>query len=52
VHTDKETPEESVSFIIRRLEELGRIETIKSDEAYSSQEQEFIQKRLEALGYL
>lgn len=52
VHTDKETVEESVNFIIRRLEELGRIESAKSEEGYSSEEKAFIQKRLEALGYL
>ncbi len=52
VHTDRETPEESVDFIIRRMEELGRIEPAKSDEGYSSEEEAFIQKRLEALGYI
>jgi len=52
VHTDKEDIEESVDFIIRRLEELSRIESAKSEEGYSSEENEFIQKRLEALGYL
>ena len=52
VHTDIETVEESVDFIIRRMEELGRIEPAKSDEGYSSEEEAFIQKRLEALGYI
>ena len=52
VHTDKETVEESVEFILRRMEELGRIEPDKSDEGYSSEEEAFIQKRLEALGYI
>ena len=52
VHTDKETPEESVDFVIRRMEELGRIEPAKSDDGYSSEEEAFIQKRLEALGYI
>lgn len=52
VHTDKETLEESVEFIIRRMEELGRIEPDRSDEGYSSEEEAFIQKRLEALGYI
>lgn len=52
VHTDKESPEESANFVIRRLEELGRIKPSKSDEGYTSEEKAFIQKRLEALGYL
>ena len=52
VHTDRETPEESVNFIIRRMEELGRINPAKPDEGYSSEEAAFIQKRLEALGYI
>ena len=52
VHTDRESPEESVDFIIRRMEELGRIEPANSDEGYSSEEKAFIQKRLEALGYI
>ncbi len=52
VHTDKESVEESVNFVIRRLEELGRIEPDNSSESYTPEEEEFIQKRLEALGYL
>ena len=52
VHTDKETVEESVEFILRRMEELGRIAPDRSDEGYSSEEEAFIQKRLEALGYI
>ena len=52
VHTDKETVEESVSFIIKRLEELGRIGSADSSEGYTAEEEEFIQKRLEALGYI
>ncbi|MCH7495321.1 MAG: adenylyl-sulfate kinase [Candidatus Marinimicrobia bacterium] len=52
VHTDKESVEESVNFVIRRLEELGRIEPNNSSGSYTPEEEEFIQKRLEALGYL
>ena len=52
VHTDKESVEESVNFVIRRLEELGRIEPNNSSDSYTPEEEEFIQKRLEALGYL
>ena len=52
VHTDKESVEESVNFVISRLEELGRIEPDNSSESYTPEEEKFIQKRLEALGYL
>ena len=52
VHTDKESVEESVSFIIKRLEELGRIEPENTSDGYTADEEEFIQKRLEALGYI
>lgn len=52
VHTDKETVEESVGIIIKRLEELGRIGSGDSSEGYTAEEEEFIQKRLEALGYI
>ena len=52
VHTDKETVEESVGIIIKRLEELGRIGFGDSSEGYTAEEEEFIQKRLEALGYI
>lgn len=52
VHTDKETVEESVNFIIKRLEELGRIGSADSSDGYTAEEEKFIQKRLEALGYI
>lgn len=52
VHTDVETVEESVSIIIKRLEELGRIETVNNSDGYTADEEKFIQKRLEALGYI
>jgi len=52
VHTDSESVEESVNFIIERLEELGRIEPAKSEEGYTSEEAASIKKRLESLGYL
>ncbi len=52
VHTDSESVEESVSIIIKRLEELGRIEPVNNSDGYTPDEEEFIQKRLEALGYI
>ena len=52
VHTDMETVEESVNIIIKRLEELGRIEPENNSDGYTADEEEFIQKRLEALGYI
>ena len=52
VHTDKETVEESVNHIRKRLEELGRIEPAKPSDGYTAEEEEFIQKRIEALGYI
>jgi len=52
VHTDVETVEESVSIIIKRLEELGRIEPVNNSDGYTADEEKFIQKRLEALGYI
>ena len=52
VHTDIETVEESVNIILKRLEELGCIESVHNSDGYSADEEEFIQKRLEALGYI
>ncbi len=52
VHTDMETVEESVNIIIKRLEELGRIEPENNSDGYTADEEDFIQKRLEALGYI
>jgi len=46
--TDKETPEESLQKILRKLEELGYIEP----QVYSEEEEEIIKKRLEDLGYI
>jgi len=48
VETDKETEEESLKKILRKLEELGYIES----EVYSKEEEERIKKRLEDLGYI
>jgi adenylyl-sulfate kinase len=50
VETDKESPEESVTKILNKLEELGYIEP--ADDGYSEEEKEKIKQRLESLGYL
>jgi len=51
LETDKETKEESISKVIRKLEELHYIQPAKVPE-YSGEEEEKIQKRLADLGYL
>jgi adenylylsulfate kinase len=51
LETDKETKEESISKVIRKLEELRYIQPAKVPE-YSVEEEEKIQKRLADLGYL
>jgi adenylylsulfate kinase len=51
LETDKETKEESISKVIRKLEELRYIQPAKVPD-YSGEEEEKIQKRLADLGYL
>ena len=50
--TDQETPEESVGKIIAKLEELGYIPRVEEEEAYSAEEEEMVENRLRALGYM
>jgi len=56
--TDKESPEESAAKIIAKLEELGYIPEVASekevypDRVYSEVEEEVIEKKLQALGYV
>lgn len=50
VETDKETPEESVRKVIRRLEELGYL--VSEGGVYTPEEEEKVKKRLEGWGYL
>jgi adenylyl-sulfate kinase len=52
VETDKETVEESLAKIVRRLEELGYVPPAAADDAYSVEEEEEVEARLRALGYL
>jgi adenylyl-sulfate kinase len=51
LETDKETEEESVSKVIRKLEELRYIAPAQATE-YSEEEEEKIKQRLTDLGYL
>ena len=52
VETDKETIEESLAKIVRKLEELGYVPPAMTDDAYSATEEEEVEARLRALGYL
>jgi len=51
VETDKETVEESVGKVMRKLAELGYIDEWSEPEGYSEEEEEIVKKRLENLGY-
>ena len=51
VETDKETVEESVDKVMRKLAELGYIDEWSEPEGYSEEEEEIVKKRLEDLGY-
>ena len=52
VETDKETIEESLARIVHRLEELGYVPPADTNDAYSVGEEEEVEARLRALGYL
>lgn len=52
VETDKETIEESLAKIVRKLEKLGYVPTSEAAQAYSADEEEQVEERLRALGYL
>ena len=55
VHTDRESPEESVETIIAYLVETGRIghdEMMAGAGAYSAEEEALVEERLKNLGYL
>ena len=52
VETDKETVEESLAKIVHKLEELGYVPPVEADDAYSAEEEEEVEARLRALGYL
>jgi adenylylsulfate kinase len=54
VDTDKETPEESTAKIVAKLEELGYVPETSDGEkpVYSDEEEQILEDRLRALGYL
>lgn len=52
IHSDRESPEESVAKILGKLEELGYIPPSEEDRAYSVEEEKVLEDRLRALGYL
>jgi adenylyl-sulfate kinase len=52
VETDKETVEESLTKIVHKLEELGYVPPAETGVAYSADEEEEVEARLRALGYL
>jgi adenylyl-sulfate kinase len=52
VETDKETVEESLAKIVHKLEELGYVPPAETGDAYSADEEEEVEARLRALGYL
>ena len=52
VETDKETLEESLSKIVCKLEELGYVPPTETGDVYSADEEEEVEERLRALGYL
>jgi adenylyl-sulfate kinase len=54
VHSDSESLEESVGKILSKLEELGYVPQASEsgDEVYSKEEEQVLEDRLKALGYL
>ncbi|MEK7214270.1 MAG: adenylyl-sulfate kinase, partial [Chloroflexota bacterium] len=53
LHTDQESPEESLHKLLSRLEELGYLPQARTPpKPYTPEEEEAIRRRLEQLGYL
>ena len=52
IDSSRETIEESLSKILRKLEELGYVPPAGGEEPYTEDEEAEIEARLEALGYL
>lgn len=54
VHSDRETPEESVAKILAKLELLGYAPaaTPENERVYTEEEEKILEDRLKALGYL
>jgi len=51
VYSDRETPDVSAARVMAKLEELGYVPAA-DDEEYSDEEQEMVEGRLRALGYM
>ncbi len=53
IDSSRETIEESLAKVLRKLEELGYVPpTLKEDQAYTADEEAQVEARLAALGYL
>lgn len=52
IDSGKETIEESLAKVVRKLEELGYVPTVEPADSYTAEEEAEIEARLEALGYL
>ena len=52
IRSDSETPDVSAARVMSRLEELGYVPAADEDEEYSDEEQEMVEDRLRALGYM
>lgn len=52
IDSSQETVEESLTKIVRKLEELGYLSPAEQEEPYTAEEEALIEARLAALGYL
>jgi len=52
VNTSVESPEESARKIVAKLEELGWVPSVEDQGVYSQDEEQAVENRLRALGYL
>ena len=52
VNTSVESPEDSARKIVTKLEELGWVRSVEDQGVYSQDEEQAVEKRLRALGYL
>jgi len=52
IDSDNEPPDQSAQKVIAKLEELGYLEPEKTASGYTKEEEEKINERLKALGYL
>lgn len=52
IYSDRETPETSAARVMAKLEELGHVPSTDAEGSYSEEEQEMVEDRLRALGYM